>query len=47
MANTRESVRDNAMTVVTGLPTKGNTKYTVRDAIDDGTGMATLMFQAD
>ena len=47
MAHVRQSLRDNAVTAVTGLSTTGSVNYTIRDVIDDGTGMITLMLEAD
>ena len=47
MTHVRQSIRDNVMTTVTGLSTTGSTNYTIRDVIDDGTGMTTLMLETD
>jgi len=47
MAHVRQSIRDNVVTAVTGLSTTGSVNYTIRDVIDDGTGMTTLMLEAD
>jgi len=47
MAHSRQFIRDNVVTAVTGLSTTGSMNYTIRDVIDDGTGMTTLMLEAD
>ena len=47
MAHVRQSIRDNVVTAVTGLLTTGSVNYTIRDVVDDGTGMTTLMLEAD
>ena len=47
MAHIRQSIKDNAGTAVTGLSTTGSVNYTIRDVIDDRTGMTTLMLEAD
>ena len=47
MAHVKQSIRDNVVTAVTGLTTTGSVNYTIRDVIDDGTGMITLMLEAD
>ena len=47
MAHIGQSIPDNVVTAVTGLSSTGSVNYTIRDVIDDGTGMTTLMFESD
>ena len=47
MTHVRQSIRDNVVTAVTGLSTTGSVNYTIRNVIDYGTGMTTLMLETD